>query len=204
VSTKPTYKKWSLLSGAIKRLLDIVFSLAAIIVLSPIMIIVALLVATTGSQILYSQERIGKNFKPFKIYKFRSMIVGAEDNEPQLAYEGDNRITRVGRVIRRRKLDELPQFFNVLAGDMSIVGPRPERNYFIKLITNDFPEYANLLQVKPGITGAGIVSYGYAHNVEEMIERASVDLDYLEQLSLAKDLGILLKTVVVVLGFGKN
>lgn len=203
--SKGPYKKWSFLVELVKRFNDIFWSLLALICLSPVFIIVSILIVIQGgSSLIYAQERIGKGGKPFKILKFRSMIRGAEEDGPQLADDDDVRITPIGRILRKWRLDELPQFLNVLAGQMSIVGPRPERKFYIDQIVEKLPEYEQLLNVHPGITSAGMVEYGYAQTVDEMIERAAYDLDYVKNLSLLNDVKVILKTIKVIIdGKGK-
>src|SRR5690606_27570989 len=141
------------------------------------------------------QERIGKDQKPFYIYKFRSMRMDAEQGGPQLASDDDPRITKWGKFMRKTHLDELPQFWNVLKGDMAIVGPRPERRHYIDEIKGRKPEYIQLFRLKPGITSIGQVNYGYAENVRQMCERVDYDLQYLSTMSLKTDLEIILQTV---------
>jgi lipopolysaccharide/colanic/teichoic acid biosynthesis glycosyltransferase len=154
--------------------------------------------------VFYMQERIGLNGKPFKIIKFRSMRVDAEKNGPQLAKENDSRVTAFGAFMRKTRLDELPQFVNVLSGDMALVGPRPERQYFIDQIIEKAPQYKLIQRVRPGITSWGQVKYGYAENVDEMIERLKFDLLYIENMSLAIDFKIIFYTVIIMLqGRGK-
>ena len=154
---------------------------------------------TSEGPVIYSQERIGKFGKPFRIFKFRSMFKNAEAQGPQLATKNDTRITKIGRFMRRLRLDEIPNFMNVLKGDMSLVGPRPERKFYINQIVKKAPEYKRLLQVKPGVTSLGQVKYGYAENIDEMIRRMRYDLLYIENMSLYVDFQILIRTIIIIL-----
>jgi exopolysaccharide biosynthesis polyprenyl glycosylphosphotransferase len=184
----------------LKRGFDIVVSVAALILLAPVYGIIAILVRLSSpGPIIYRQERLGKNMVPFTIYKFRTMYVDAEKDGPALSREGDPRITPIGRWLRKTRLDEIPQFWNVLKGEMSLVGPRPERAYYVNQILKIAPEYRQLFKIKPGITSLGMVKYGYASSVEEMIERMRYDLIYLANRSFLLDLKILLYTVLRVL-----
>ncbi|HRS38068.1 MAG TPA: sugar transferase, partial [Bacteroidia bacterium] len=150
--------------------------------------------------IFYSHERIGLHGKPFRIYKFRSMYTDAEKTgRPQLSSHNDPRMTPFGRWMRKIRLDEIPQFWNVLKGDMSIVGPRPERQFFIDQIMQVAPHYRHLQKVRPGITSWGQVKFGYAENVEQMVERLKYDLIYIENMSLALDFKIMTYTVLIIL-----
>jgi lipopolysaccharide/colanic/teichoic acid biosynthesis glycosyltransferase len=149
--------------------------------------------------LFYKQERIGKNGKPFTIYKFRSMYVDAEQNGPELSSEKDPRITPFGRFMRKSRLDEIPNFINVLKGDMSLVGPRPERQHFIDQIIEKAPQYIQLLKVRPGITSWGQVKYGYAKNIDEMVRRMKYDLIYLDNMSLYVDFKIMIYTFLTIL-----
>ncbi len=189
----------------VKRLLDILFSIIAMTLLLPIYIFLALgVLLTSKGPVFYSHERIGRYGKPFKIYKFRSMYVGSEQNGPALSSKNDSRITPFGKFMRKVRLDEFPQFYNVIVGDMSLVGPRPERQFFIDQIMQDAPHYAHLQKVRPGITSWGQVKFGYAENVVEMIERLKYDLIYIENMSLYVDFKIMIYTVKIMLqGRGK-
>lgn len=190
---------------SVKRLMDILLSLLALVLLSPVFLVTAIIVkCTSPGPIFYAQERIGYRGKPFKMHKFRSMYVDAEASGPALSSDDDPRITPFGRIMRKYRLDEIPQFYNVLKGTMSLVGPRPERQFFIDKIVERAPEYMLLHKVKPGITSWGQVKYGYAENVDEMVERLRYDLLYLENMSLATDIKILLYTVLIIFqGRGK-
>lgn len=183
-----------------KRCGDIIFSLLAMLVLSPVYLILAFYIRIDSKgPIFYTQERIGLFGRPFRIIKFRTMYQDAEQEGPSLSSNSDPRITPLGHFLRKYRLDEIPQFWNVLKGDMSLVGPRPERAYYIRQITQKAPYYCLVHQVRPGITSWGMVKYGYASNVSQMIERLQYDILYLENISLAVDCKILIYTVRTVL-----
>ncbi len=185
---------------AIKRFLDISLSVIAILILLPMYLICAILVKLSSpGPIFFLQERIGLNNKPFQIIKFRTMYVNSEANGPQLSSSNDSRITPVGRFMRKTRLDEFPQFINVILGQMSLVGPRPERQFYIDQIVQHEPQYVLLNRVRPGITSWGQVKYGYAENVEQMLDRMKYDLLYINNRSIALDLKILFYTVAIVI-----
>jgi len=185
---------------ATKRVIDFGVSFFVLILASPLYIFTAIMVkATSRGPVFFTQERVGINGKPFNIIKYRSMFVGSEKNGPQLSSDGDPRITKFGLFMRKTRLDEIPQFFNVLKGEMSLVGPRPERQFYIDKILEFAPHYKRLLKIKPGITSWGQVKYGYAENVQEMVERVSYDILYIENMSLYYDFKILIHTVMIVL-----
>ena len=185
----------------VKRLFDITASSLIMIILSPLLLWIALMVKF-GSKgpVIYSQERIGRHQKPFMIYKFRSMRTDAEKEGPQLSKDNDPRITPFGRVMRKYRLDELPQFWNVIRGDMSIVGPRPEREFYIRQIMKEAPYYCLVFQVRPGITSWGMVKYGYASTIRQMVSRSRFDLIYLNNMSLQTDAKIMIHTVKTIIG----
>lgn len=184
----------------LKQFLDIILSLLALIVCLPLIIflIIGVKLSSKGP-IFYKQERIGRKGKSFTIYKFRSMYLNAENNGPELSSRDDKRVTPFGRFMRKSRFDEIPNFINVLKGDMSLVGPRPERQHFIDQIVERAPQYLQLLKVKPGITSWGQVKYGYAKNIDEMIRRMKYDLIYLDNMSLYVDIKILIYTLNIII-----
>ena len=182
-----------------KRCFDIMFSLLVMIPGLPVFIALAIITKLTSKgPVFYRQERIGRNHKPFRMYKFRSMYVNSEQSVPMLSKDKDPRITKWGVFLRKSRLDELPQFWNVLKGDMSIVGPRPERQYFIEQLIEESPNYKKLLKLKPGLTSIGQVNYGYAENVQEMRHRVRYDLIYLKNVNFNNDLSIIFQTIKVM------
>lgn len=184
----------------IKRTMDVVLSIIAILILIPVYIALAIAVRLSSpGPALFLQERIGINGRGFKIIKFRTMYTDAEKAGPRLSSSHDPRITSVGRFMRKTRLDELPQFFNVLMGDMSLVGPRPERQFYIDQIAEREPQFLELTRVRPGITSWGQVKYGYAENVDQMIQRMKYDLLYLRNRSIALDMKIMLYTILIVI-----
>jgi lipopolysaccharide/colanic/teichoic acid biosynthesis glycosyltransferase len=184
----------------IKKILDISGALIGVLFAIPIIIVLIVIIKLTSKgPLIYTHERIGLFGKSFHIYKFRSMYQNAEENGPRLSSKNDQRITPIGRFMRRWRLDEIPNLINVFKGEMSLVGPRPERQYYIDQIVSKAPEFARLLQVRPGVTSLGEVKFGYAENVNEMICRMKFDLLYLENISIIMDFSILIRTIHVVL-----
>jgi exopolysaccharide biosynthesis polyprenyl glycosylphosphotransferase len=185
---------------AIKRFMDVVLSIFAFLLLLPLYLVLAICVkASSPGPVFFLQERIGINGRVFKIIKFRTMYVDSEKHGPQLSSAHDPRITRIGRFMRKLRLDEFPQFVNVILGDMSLVGPRPERQFYIDQIASIEPQFLHLTKVRPGITSWGQVKYGYAENVEQMLQRMKFDLLYLKNRTLALDFKIMLYTILIVL-----
>jgi exopolysaccharide biosynthesis polyprenyl glycosylphosphotransferase len=192
--TMPLWQK------SIKRIIDLVISFVSLICLTPIFILIAIIIKRTSQgPIFFKQERIGKHGQPFKIIKFRTMYVDSEKHGPQLSSANDNRITIFGKFLRKTRIDEFPQFFNVIKGEMSLVGPRPERQFYIDKIAEKEPSFLQLTLIKPGITSWGQVKYGYAENVEQMIQRMRFDLLYLKNRSLALDFKIMFYTLITIL-----
>jgi exopolysaccharide biosynthesis polyprenyl glycosylphosphotransferase len=183
----------------VKQLMDFMLAAIATFILLPVIIILCIIIkATSRGPIIHKQERIGQYGKPFTLYKFRSMSVDAESSGPALSSKTDSRVTPFGRFIRKTRLDEIPNFFNVLKGEMSLVGPRPERQFFIDQIVRIAPHYIHLQKVKPGITSWGQVKYGYAENVDQMVERLKYDLLYIDNMSLIVDIKIIIYTLITV------
>jgi exopolysaccharide biosynthesis polyprenyl glycosylphosphotransferase len=193
-NTMPVWQK------SVKRMIDIIISLFSLLLLSPLYIIISIGVKKSSiGPVFYSQERIGKNGIKFDIIKFRTMYIDSEKDGPQLSSTHDNRITPFGRFLRKTRLDEFPQFINVLKGDMSLVGPRPERQFFIDKISEREPHYLQLTSVKPGITSWGVVKFGYAENIDQMIQRMKYDLLYIKNMSLALDFKIMFYTFITII-----
>jgi exopolysaccharide biosynthesis polyprenyl glycosylphosphotransferase len=194
VETMPVWQQ------TLKRLMDVLVSIVAIILLLPLYLAMAIAVKISSpGPIFFLQERIGRNGKAFNIVKFRTMFIDAEKLGPQLSSANDPRITPIGKYMRKLRLDEFPQFYNVLIGDMSLVGPRPERQFYIDQIIQIEPQYLHLTKVRPGITSWGQVKYGYAENVDQMLQRMKFDLLYLKNRTLALDLKIMLYTILIIL-----
>ena len=185
----------------IKRLFDFSCSFVGLLVLSPVFLIVYLsLRLQNDGSVIFKQERIGYKGKPFNIYKFRTMRTDSESSgKPQLAVKGDERLTRVGKFLREHHLDELPQLYNVFVGDMSFVGPRPERQYFIEKIKEVNPNYDYLYLVRPGVTSMATIYNGYTDTLEKMLKRLDMDLEYLQKRSLLLDLKIIVTTVLNII-----
>jgi lipopolysaccharide/colanic/teichoic acid biosynthesis glycosyltransferase len=182
-----------------KTVIDYSITIFFLLLLIPVILVLVLAIKITGrGPVIYSQTRIGKSGKPFLLYKFRSMYHGTEEGVPLLSGKKDRRISAVGRFMRKHKFDEIPNYINVLKGEMSIVGPRPEQKYFIDQIVTRAPEYVRLQEIKPGITSWGQVRYGYASDVDQMIERLNYDLYYLDNRSLWFDFKIALYTVGII------
>jgi exopolysaccharide biosynthesis polyprenyl glycosylphosphotransferase len=183
----------------LKRAIDLIFSVAGMVLLSPLMAYIAYRVKKSSpGPIIYSQERIGYLGRKFTLYKFRSMVEEAEPNGPCLSSNFDARITPWGKTLRKWRLDELPQLWNIIKGEMSLIGPRPEREFYIRQIEKEQPYYKFLLKLKPGLTSWGMVKYGYAENIPQMVDRMKYDLVYLENISLALDFKIIAYTLITL------
>ena len=187
------------LSRAVKRLFDIFFSLIGLVLLSPVFLAVYIMLRKQGDgPVIFSQERIGYKGKPFFILKFRTMKMDSENGTPVLAKKGDDRLTPVGKFLREHHLDELPQLWNVFKGEMSFVGPRPERQFFIDRIKEHNPNYDYIYLMRPGLTSHATMYNGYTDTMEKMLVRLQMDLDYLQKRSLLLDLKIIVKTVLYI------
>lgn len=184
----------------LKRLTDILVSSVGLVVASPLMLVLAIIIKhQSPGAVLYRQDRVGYGGDRFVLVKFRSMVNDAESDEPVLTSKDDGRVTPIGRFMRKYHLDELPNLWNVIKGDMSLVGPRPEREFFIRQITTKAPDYPLVHSVRPGLTSLGIVEFGYASNVEEMVERSKYDMYYIRHLSPGLDMKIILRTIRTVM-----
>lgn len=189
-----------------KRVFDIVFSVLVLItILSWLTPLVAIIIwLESGEKTFFKQERIGKNGTPFNIFKFKSMKGVSPVNDPLLSKDEEARITKFGYFIRKYRIDEFPQFYNVLKGDMSIVGPRPERQYFLDEMIKHIPKYKEIQKLKPGITSLGQIKYGYADTLKQMLKRARYDLIYLDNLTFWTDIKVIIATIKIVFqGKGK-
>ena len=197
--------KMSFFESFLKRSIDIIFSLIILIVLSPLLLLISILVKySSKGPVFYRQKRIGLRGKIFNIIKFRSMYINSEKDKPLLSSKQDTRITAWGKIMRKYRLDELPQFYNVLIGEMSVIGPRPERKFFADQILLEAPHYKLIHKVRPGITSWGMVKFGYAENIKEMISRLKYDIIYIENLSILNDFKVFVLTILIVLqGRGK-
>ena len=184
---------------SVKRYFDIVSALVLLILVSPLMVYFMLRIkADSQGPVFYFQERIGYLGKPFNIIKFRTMYDGSENGVPRLSSANDERITPLGRILRKYRFDELPQLWNILKGDMSVVGPRPERKYYIDQIIDQAPYYCLLYKIRPGLTSWGPIRIGYSDTIEKMIERLNYDIIYLDNMSLMTDFKILAQTVEII------
>lgn len=183
-----------------KRGIDIIVSPVSLCLLSPFLLLIALCVKMDShGPVIYRQRRCGKNRRIFTIYKFRTMTENAENSNPCLATPDDPRVTRFGKILRRYHLDEIPQFWNVLTGDMSLVGPRPERPFFVEKILRRSPQYSMVFTIRPGLTSLGMVRFGYASDIDGMVERSKYDLQYLSEQSAITDFRILIDTAKTIL-----
>ena len=195
--TKASMADWE---ASVKRAMDIVLSIIALIITSPLLCFCAIgIKRSSPGPVFYKQERIGLYGKPFDIIKLRTMYVGSEQEQPMLSNPNDKRVTPFGRWLRKYRIDELPQFVNVLLGEMSLVGPRPERKYYIEQIVKEAPYYCLIYKIRPGLTSWGPIKIGYSDTVEKMIERLNYDIIYMDNMSLKTDLKILLYTIEVII-----
>lgn len=188
------------MNDKIKRLFDIAGALLGMLILFPVFLLISIIqLRFVGAPIFFKQERIGRGGRPFQIYKFRTMVINNEENGlPLLAEDGDDRLTKIGSFLRKYHLDELPQLWNVLIGDMSFVGYRPERKYFIDKIMEERPDYAKLYSIRPGITSMATIYNGYTFTFDKMIRRLDMDLDYLSNRSLVLDFKIIFLTIASI------
>jgi exopolysaccharide biosynthesis polyprenyl glycosylphosphotransferase len=194
--TNPSMSDWEV---SMKRFFDIIISLFSLTLLSPFLFYFMFQIKRDSKgPIFYRQERIGRFGRPCKILKFRTMFLGSENGTPKLSSANDDRITQVGRTLRKYRLDEIPQFWNILKGDMSLVGPRPERRFYINRIIEDAPYYCLLYKIRPGLTSWGPIKIGYSDTIEKMIERLNYDIIYMENMSLLTDLKILMFTIEII------
>lgn len=184
----------------IRTVIDYSVTIICLPLIIPAMLILAFLIRLSGEgPVIFSQERIGRSGKPFFIYKFRSMHFTNKGGVPLVCGKNDQRLTKIGRIMRKYKIDEIPNFINVLYGEMSLIGPRPEQKYYIDQIIPKAPQYTLIQTIKPGITSWGQVKYGYASNVDEILERLDYDIYYLKNRSLWFDLKILFYTILTIL-----
>ena len=194
--TKSSMPDWQ---ASLKRFIDIIVSILSLLILSPVILYFSIKIkADSKGTVFYRQERIGRFGRPFKILKFRTMYSDAENGTPKLSSSEDDRITAIGRVLRKYRIDEIPQFWNILRGDMSLVGPRPERRYYINKIMDEAPYYCLLYKIRPGLTSWGPIKIGYSDTVEKMIERLNYDIIYMENMSLSTDIKILMYTFEII------
>lgn len=204
VKTEVIADGMSAMERNVKRVGDFLLATISLLLVSPLMLLIYIMVrCEDGGPAIFRQERIGRFGRPFNIYKFRSMTVDAEKNGPQLcSHKKDERLTRIGKFLRKHHLDELPQLWNVLCGDMSFIGPRPERKFYIDQIIERDPRYKNLYQIRPGVTSYATLYNGYTDTMEKMLRRLDMDLYYLEHRSWWFDARILGKTFIKII-FGR-
>jgi exopolysaccharide biosynthesis polyprenyl glycosylphosphotransferase len=194
--TQPTMSDWEL---CMKRTMDIAVSIFGLVLLSPLMLYFSIIIKTDSKgPVFYRQERIGRFGKGFSMLKFRTMYSNSENGTPQLSSPEDERITKVGRTLRKYRLDEIPQFFNIIKGDMSLVGPRPERKFYIDQIVQKAPYYCLIYRIRPGLTSWGPIKIGYADSVDKMIERLNYDIVYMENMNLVTDAKIIFSTLEIL------